>query len=90
MVVNLSQYTADSRSDNIGKWNTSIQARQVFISIFSWSYVRNNSWIVKYALLYYDWTKIWDPANSPVNARQNMRGHIVFDIPWNREPNVSI
>ena len=43
MVIHLSQYTTNCWPDNKSKWNTSIQAGQVFISIFSWSYVRNNS-----------------------------------------------
>ena len=41
-------------------------------------------------LLYYACTKIWDPANSPVNALHKIRTHIVLDIPWKREPTISI
>ena len=88
MVVDQRQDTANGRTDDIGGRSAGIQSRQVGAAIFGGDNIGDNP-AIKGRECAYAWTIIIEPANKPVNDLQIIRGHMLFDMAWKREPTAS-
>ena len=75
MVIDLTENTSNSRTENKSSRYASIQSRQKDAAIFCGNKISNNA-IMNREKDKYAWTRIREPANKPVKDLQIMSAHI--------------